>query len=157
MQGVQSSAGAGADSQNGGAFEKRSGNQLRDFVAHQREHLLFDQISFGNYDQAVAHVEQAANVKVLSRLWHYSFIGGNHQRHEIDTVRAGEHVLDKALVSGNINKADAHIAKIKVGKAEIDCDAALLLFRQTIRIGAGQRAYQGALPVIDMSGRANDD
>ena len=47
---------------------------------------------------------------------------------KIDAVGAGKHVFDKALMSGHINEADAHVAKIKVGKAQIDSDSTTLFF-----------------------------
>src|SRR5579864_1878182 len=42
-------------------------------------------------------------------------------------------------------------------KSEIDCDPAKLFFWQAIRIGACQRFNQGALPMIDVSRRGEDE
>ena len=72
-------------------------------------------------------------------------------------MRARQHVLDESLVSGHINKAGADVAKIQIGKANIYSDAAPLLFRQTIRVDARQRAHQRRLAMIDMAGGADDD
>jgi hypothetical protein len=42
-------------------------------------------------------------------------------------------------------------------EAEIDGDAAALFFFQAIGIDPGERADQRRLPVIDVSGRADDE
>ena len=94
---------------------------------------------------------------MFARLRHHAFIGGDHQRDHVDAVRARQHVLDEALMPGHIDKADAHVAQIEIGKANVDGDAAPLLFRQTIGVDAGQRAHQRRLAVIDVTGRADDD
>jgi hypothetical protein len=44
-----------------------------------------------------------------------------------------------------------------VGEAEIDGDAARLLFLQPIGVGAGQRLHQRALAVVDVPARSDDD
>ena len=41
-------------------------------------------------------------------------------------------------------------------EAEVDRDAAFLLFRQSVRIGSGERAHQRALAVVDVA-RGPDD
>ena len=43
-----------------------------------------------------------------------------------------------------------------MSEAQVDGDASRLLFRQAIRIGAGERLDQGALPVIDVAGGRDD-
>ncbi len=70
---------------------------------------------------------------------------------------AGQHVLDETFMTRNVNKANAHVAEIEIGKTNIDSDAAPLLFRQAIGIDAGQRAHQRGLTVIDVAGSADDD
>ena len=47
--------------------------------------------------------------------------------------------------------------QIEVGKADIDGDAAPLLLFQPVGIGAGERAHQGALAVVNVAGGADDD
>src|ERR1043166_7682182 len=44
-----------------------------------------------------------------------------------------------------------------MGKSDVDGDAAPLFFFQAVGIGAGQGAYQGALPVVNMPGRTDND
>ena len=44
----------------------------------------------------------------------------------------------------------------RVREAEVDGDAALLLFLQPVGLDAGERAHERALPVIDVSGGPDD-
>ena len=57
----------------------------------------------------------------------------------------------------HIDKADAHVTQIEIGKPNIDGNATLLFFRQAISIDARERAHQRSLAVIDVPGRANND
>ena len=51
---------------------------------------------------------------------HYSFIGRNHERKNVDAVGAGQHVLHKAFVPWNINKTQSNVVDLKIGKTKID-------------------------------------
>ena len=44
-----------------------------------------------------------------------------------------------------------------MGKADVDGDAAALLFFQAVGVNAGQRLYQRGLAMVDVSGGADDD
>ena len=57
----------------------------------------------------------------------------------------------------NIDERDRDALDHGVRKAELDGDAALFLLLQPIGIDPGQRLHQRALPVIDMTGSADDD
>ena len=50
----------------------------------------------------------------------------------------------------------APVRRRQIGKAEIDRDAARLLFLQPVAVDAGQRFDQRRLAVIDVAGRADD-
>jgi hypothetical protein len=60
-------------------------------------------------------------------------------------------------VPRHIDKPDAQVPKIQIGKPDIDRDPSSLFFRQTISVNAGERAHQRSLSVIDMPGSANND
>ena len=94
---------------------------------------------------------------MFARLRHHAFVSRDHQRDQIDAVRSRQHVLHKPFMTRHIDKADAHLAEIEIGKAYVDCNAAPLLFRQPISIDSGKRAHQCSLPVIDVPGSANND
>jgi hypothetical protein len=42
-------------------------------------------------------------VEMLFRLRHDAVVGGYREQHQIDAVRAGEHVADESVVPGNVN------------------------------------------------------
>ena len=84
-------------------------------------------------------------------------IGGDNQQYPVDRQHAGQHVGQKALVSGNVDKADlCPIGQGRIGKAEIDCQPAPFLLRQAVGVDPGQRLHQGRLAVVDMAGGRED-
>ena len=119
--------------------------------------LFVNQVFLGDNHQTLPHAEQTTDVKVLARLRHHAFIRGDDQGDQIDPMRAGQHVLHKALVPGHIDKANLYVTQIEIGKTNVDRNTSSLFFRQPIRINARQRAHQRSLAVIDMSRRADDD
>src|SRR5260370_6370504 len=71
--------------------------------------------------------------------------------------RARQHVADKSFVSRHVYQSEPHTRFFQECKAQSNRDSAALLFRKTIRVGAGQRFDQRGFPVIDVPGRANND
>src|SRR5690606_36324286 len=64
----------------------------------------------------------------------------------------------ECLVAGHVDDAEAwHPVALELGEAELDGDPALRLLLQPIRVDAGERAYERRLPVVDVSGRAQDE
>jgi len=59
-------------------------------------------------------------------------------------------------VTRHVDKADAQIVELEIGKAEIDRDAATFFFRKTIGIRAGQSAHECTLAVINVTGGADN-
>ena len=78
---------------------------------------------------------------MFARLRHHAFVGSDYQRDSVDAVRTRQHVLDEPLVPRHIDKPDTHVTQIQVGKANVDGNAAALLFRQPIGINARERTY----------------
>ena len=65
-------------------------------------------------------------------------------------------------MAGHIDKSDADrfarwAGQVKVGESYVDRDAAALFFFEPVGVGAGQGADQGALAVIDVAGRSDND
>ncbi len=103
-------------------------------------------------------MQQFANREVLAGLRHHPFIGGNHQRDEIDTADPGQHVFDKSLMSGNIDDAKVDIViEEQRREAQFNGNTALLLFFQAIRVDPGQRLDQTGFTMVDMARCAKDD
>ena len=95
---------------------------------------------------------------MLSRLRHYGFICGDDKHDQVDSANAGKHVLDEALVTGNVNETHGRAGvQIEVGEPEIDGDAPLFLFLQAIGIDAGKRLDERRFPVVDVSGSSYDN
>src|SRR5262249_28299583 len=85
-------------------------------------------------------------------------VGGDPHHGEIAPAGPGQHVLDEALVAGDVDDFDGEaVGLFEEGKAEVDGDATRLLFRQAVRVDAGQRLDERGLAVVDVAGGADDD
>ena len=99
-----------------------------------------------------------ADREVLARLGHHAFVGRDHQHRQIDAADAGQHVLDEALVAGNVDDLDGEAVRLlEEREAEVDRDAARLLLGQAVGVDAGQRLHERGLAVVDVPGGADDD
>src|SRR5579872_5588811 len=94
---------------------------------------------------------------MLLALRHHAVVGGDGEQHEVDTVRARQHVADEALMPRDIDDARARsVGQREIREAEIDRDPALLLFLQAVGVVAGQRLDERGLAMIDVTGSADD-
>ena len=94
---------------------------------------------------------------MLLGLRHHAVVGGDGEQHEVDAVRAGEHVADEALVARDVDDArPGAVREIEVGEAEIDRDAALFLLLEPVGVLPGERLDEARLAVIDVAGGADD-
>jgi len=87
---------------------------------------------------------------------HHTLIRGNYQHNKVHPVRAGEHVLNKPLVSGNINKTNRATAEGQFGKTQIYGNATPFFFGQTVGVDTCQRPDQRRLAMVNVSSGAND-
>ena len=138
-----------------------SGSTRRDRRAHvlldEREPLVVDEIGLRERDDAAPHAEQLENREMLARLRHHAFVGGDDEQREIDSRRAGDHRAHERLVTRDVDDADrADPLEHERREAELDRDAAPLLFGQSIGVDAGQRANERRLAVIDVPRGADD-
>ena len=143
-------------------IEKRSPQVLRHFHAHDFEGLGIHQVGFGQHRDAALHREQAADVEVLAGLRLHRLVGRNHQQHQVDAADSRQHVAHEALMTGHIDEAQPQVLsrrcfQIEVGEANVDGDPAPFFFFQAIGIGAGQRAHQRALSVVNVARGPHDD
>ena len=90
---------------------------------------------------------------MLPCLRHDAVICGDSEEGCIDGAHTGYHVADKFFVPRHIYDSDLIREK---SKAEIDGHPPLLFLPKAIRIGTGERFYQGGLAVVDMTGSANN-
>ena len=128
-----------------------------DFGCDLEQPVIVHEVGLGQHDNAARQAEQIQDGEMLAGLRHDAVVGGDHQQHEIDAGRARQHVVHQLLVARHVDEADdLPIRARPVGEAEIEGDAARLLFRQAIGIDAGQRAHQRGLAVIDVAGGPDD-
>ena len=130
--------------------------------SHHVERLRIHRIGFGQHGDAAPYAEQLQDVEMLPRLRLDRLVGRNHQQHQVDAAHSGEHVADEALVSRNVDKAQAQSLavrgrQIRVREAEVNGDAAPLLFLQSVGIDSGQRLHQRGFAVVDVPRRAYND
>lgn len=98
---------------------------------------------------------------MFARLRLDRLVGRNDQQHQIDAAHPGQHVAHKPLVAGDVHKTNMQnlalrARQVHVGKAEINSDAAALLFLQPVGIDPSQCLDQSRLPVVDVSRGAYD-
>src|SRR5437867_1678531 len=120
--------------------------------ANELEHLIIDQVLLCESDQSFFDLQKPANIKVLARLRHYSFIGSDDKQNNIDPACSGEHIFYEPLVSRNIHKPEPQIADFEIGKAKIDRNTAPFFIRQPVGICARQRLNKRRFTVVDMTG-----
>src|SRR2546430_15602547 len=73
--------------------------------------------------------------------------------HAVDT---GEHVLEKALVSGHVDDSDpASAGQLQIGEAEVDGHATALLLLEPVGIDVRQGFDQRRFAMVDMTGGAD--
>ena len=143
---------------NGGVLQKAALHLVADILLNGLHPLGVGQVALGQHDDAVFHVQQGENVQVLPGLGHKALIRGDDQQHHVDAGGAHEHVVDQPLVSGHVHNAGPlAVGQRQLGKADLNRDAALLLFLQPVRVHAGQGLGQAGLAVIHMAGGSDDN
>ena len=94
---------------------------------------------------------------MLDCLWLDAFVRRHRQQHGVDAGGAGDHGADEALVAGHVDDVDLVVIQAQVREAERDRDAAAPLLRQAVGVGAGKRADQRGLAVIDVADHAEQE
>ena len=114
-------------------------------------------IALRHDDQAAINPEQGEDLEMLSRLRHDTLVGGDDEKRDVDAGGARDHRPHQALMPRHVDEADCLIVRAgHVREAEVDRDAARLLFLQAIGVDAGQRADERGLAVVDVA-RCTDD
>ena len=141
----------------GASASSDPGDQLARLQPRQLQRLRIDEIGLGQHDDA-GGTWSSRQIAKCSRV-----CGITDSSAAITSITASmpptpaSMFLTNRSWPGTSTNAMSTAADLGVREAEIDRDAARLLFLQAIRIGAGQRQHQRALAVIDVSGRADDD
>ena len=128
-----------------------------DLEARELERVFVDERRLRQRDHPVADLEQVEDLRVLLGLRHPSFVRGNHEQRDIDRADPGEHVLHEPHMAGNVDEAHDLTRRQRAEREpEVDRQAARLLLREPIGVGAGEREDERRLAVIDVA-RGRDD
>ena len=139
------------------ALERGRGEQRLDLGHALEDLVVVGEVGLGQRHDAAIEAQQVDDLQMLDRL-RLDALGRRHdQQRGIDAGGAGQHVVHEALVARHVDEAELPaVAQVAVGVAEIDGDAARLLFLQAIGVDAGQRFDQRGLAVVDMACGADD-
>ncbi len=133
------------------------GQQGADLARHRFDALGLDAVDLGHDRGDLGDPDQFEDVEMLQGLRPRPVIGGDDQQHPVDRQHPRQHVGQKALVAGDIDKAElGPVRQGRIGKAEIDRQPALLLLGQPVGVDPGQRPHQRGLAVVDMAGGGED-
>ncbi|CUK16824.1 Uncharacterised protein [Achromobacter xylosoxidans] len=141
----------------GRVLQKRIRRQCRDLAAHRRQPGGVGAIGLGQRHRPARHAQQRQDRQMFAGLRHDAVIGRHHQQAEVDAAGAGSHGMHQLFVARHVDEAQ-HVAvgQGRVGVAQLDRDAARLLFLEAVGIDARQRPYQRGLAMVDMAGGADD-
>ena len=139
------------------ALERGRSQQRLDLGHAFQDLVVVGQVGLGERHDAALEAQQVDDLQMLDGLRLDAFGRRHDQQGGIDAGGAGQHVVHEALVARHVDEAELPaVAQVAVGVAEIDGDAARLLFLQAIGIDAGQRFDERGLAVIDMARGADD-
>ena len=94
---------------------------------------------------------------MLAGLGHRPIVSRDNQQDVVDGCCTGQHVAHQPLMSWYINESDGGaIRNGQVSKPEVDRDAALFLFFQTVRVNTCERFYQRSFAMVNVAGRSNN-
>ncbi len=137
---------------------ERCRSQQRLDLGHALEDLIVvGKVGLGHRDDAAIEAEQIDDLQMLDRLRLDALRCRHDKQGGVDAGGAGQHVVHEAFVARYVDEAQLPaVAQVAVGVAEIDGDAARLLFLQAIGVDAGQRFDERRLAVIDVACGADD-
>jgi len=164
LQVIHSSAGKRTDWHNPGVgwVEECPAQEVFDFQADDVEGFRVDEIGLGEHGDSATHGEQAADIEMFASLRLDGFIGRDYEKNEINAADTSEHVAYETLVAGDVDEAQAQGfaaggSQLEMCEADVDGDAAALLFFQAVGIDAGEGLDQRGFAVIDVARGADDD
>ena len=89
-------------------------------------------------------------------LGHHSFVRGHDQKRDVDAADACQHVLDKALVTRNIDDTDLTPAgKSQPGETQVNGHPSGFLLGQAVGVHSRDSCDQCRFAVVDMTGGPN--
>ncbi len=141
-----------------GIFKEAADTEIPHLLLDQIQPFRLHHIFLGDDDNALLDPEQTADLKMFPGLRHDPFIGGDNKGHQVHAHNPGDHVLDKLLMTGDIDNPQTMAAgEVKIGKAQLNRDAALFLFLEPVGFNTGQGPDQTGLAMINMACGAEDN
>ena len=151
-------SGVGGDRDDLSVFQEGSLDLAADILADNLQPVVVHHVLLSDDDDALGDVQQGEDAQMFAGLRHKALVRSNHQQGKVDTARTCQHILDEFFMAGHIDDAGLlAVGQVEVGKAQLDGDAALLFFFDTVGFDAGQRLDQGSLSVVDMAGGTDDN
>ncbi len=140
------------DAHDFGFGECAAREQVAHFLFGDRRSLVVSHVHLGERDDAAIEAEHLTDRQVLARLRHHALVGGDHQQHEVDAGGARHHRPHQSLVAGHVHHRKARATgQVERREAQLDGDAARLLFGEPVAVDAGERAHQRRLAVVDVT------
>ena len=139
------------------ALERGRGEQRLDLGHALEDLVVVGQVGLGQRHDAAVEAQQVDDLQMLDGLRLDAFRRRHDEQGGVDAGGAGQHVVHEALMARHIDETQLPaVAQVAVGIAEIDGDAARLLFLQAIGVDAGQRFDERGLAMVDMTRGADD-
>ena len=113
------SRGAG-DGQCGGLVQEGSCGERAHVAAHFLHAGRRHAVDLVEHDDPARKAEQREDLQVFAGLRHHAVVHGDDQHGELARGDAGDHVVDEAVVAGDVHEADAggiRVAQVCVGEA----------------------------------------
>ncbi|MNP50321.1 hypothetical protein D3C76_1445810 [compost metagenome] len=112
----------------------------------------FDPVAFADCHQRPRNAQQFDDSQVFAGLWHHAVIGGDHQQHQVDALRPGEHVMGETFMTRDIDETGKGRTRFQRGVeiTEVDGHTALALFPALITDLPGECLEQRGLAMIDV-------
>ena len=96
---------------------------------------------------------------MLAGLDRDALVGGDDEQDGVHVRRAGDHGLDELLVAGDVDEDDLLLVfgDVEEDESQLDRHPPLFFLGQGVGVDPGQGLDEGALAVVDVAGRADDD
>lgn len=99
--------------------------------------------------------ERAQHCQVLERLWHRPIVSSDDKQEHVDSAGAGDHRPHEALMTRDVDEAEAAAAEVEVGEPQLDRHPAPLLLHESVGVVSGERLHQRRLAMVDVAGSAD--
>ena len=140
-----------------GRVGQKGAEQAAQILDHRLAPRLLHEVNLGQGYQSMPQAHERQDVKMLARFQHDPVIGGHHEDGHIPAMGPGYHVADEIHVAWHIhNPRDPVVGQPARGKAQVDGQAALFLFRERVGFAAGKQLDKRALAMIDVRHAEHD-